>query len=108
LVFSHQQTELPFDRLLSQGMGQLTCQMRLEKQRSPGDPLASVDEPPTASTVASNLSKVPLISCHEIVMKLFFFLLCSLGFGAGFRACAPGSARSDSRPVVLFELRRSP
>jgi len=41
-------------------------------QEVPGDPLASVDEPPTTSTVESKLIQMLWPICHQIVIKLFF------------------------------------
>jgi hypothetical protein len=53
-------------------MGQAHLPARRKLAAVPGDPLASVDEPPTASTVGTKLAKPRPCSCHQIVIKLFF------------------------------------
>ena len=63
----------------------------------PGDPLASVDEPPTTSTVACRLAKEACGNCHGIVTKLFF------------SCCGSRPFRARNRLAdALSGLRRSP
>ena len=74
MAFSHQKGESDSNgqACLIQGNSESSPVRWVCVQEVPGDPLASVDEPPTTSTVESKLIQMLWPICHQIVINLFF------------------------------------